>query len=72
MAEQINLTRRPRRNRRNEAMRGLVRENILQPQNLILPLFVQEGENVDTPIQGNTLNFPTQSTQNRNITKQNQ
>jgi porphobilinogen synthase len=40
---------RPRRNRRNAAIRGLVRETSLSPANLILPLFVQDAEG-ETPI----------------------
>jgi len=41
---------RPRRNRRNPALRRLVRETQLSPDDLVLPLFVQEGEGVATPI----------------------
>jgi len=41
---------RPRRNRRNRAMRNLVREARLSPHDLILPMFVEEGENVRTPV----------------------
>ncbi len=41
---------RPRRNRASAGMRNLVREARLTPQNLIHPMFVQEGEGVDTPI----------------------
>ncbi|MEZ5393430.1 MAG: porphobilinogen synthase [Bryobacterales bacterium] len=41
---------RPRRNRASAAMRSLVRETTLTPANLILPLFVQEGEHQKTPI----------------------
>jgi porphobilinogen synthase len=40
------LTRRPRRLRRTEAIRGLVRETRLTPDCLILPLFVCEGRGV--------------------------
>jgi len=40
------LTRRPRRLRRTEAMRALVRETRLSPDTLMLPLFVCEGEGV--------------------------
>src|ERR671927_828512 len=40
------LTRRPRRLRRNEAMRSLVRETRLTPDCFILPLFVCEGRGV--------------------------
>lgn len=41
---------RPRRNRRSPAIRNLVRETRLTPHDLILPLFVQEGERHATPI----------------------
>lgn len=41
---------RPRRNRRNAAIRGLMRETELSPAHLILPLFVTGGENVRIPI----------------------
>src|SRR3954462_7830766 len=39
----LNLTRRPRRLRRTEAIRSLVRETKLTPDCFILPLFVCEG-----------------------------
>lgn len=38
------LTHRPRRLRRTEALRRMVRENVLQVEDLIYPLFVMEGE----------------------------
>jgi porphobilinogen synthase len=41
---------RPRRNRRSPAIRELVREVELSPAHLVLPLFVQEGEGLVTPI----------------------
>ena len=41
---------RPRRNRASAALRRLVRETRLAPDDLVLPLFVQEGENLRTPI----------------------
>lgn len=41
---------RPRRNRRNAGIRSLVTENVVTPADLVLPMFVQEGENTDTPI----------------------
>lgn len=44
------LIRRPRRNRRTESIRALVRETELSPQHFILPLFVTEGKNKRTPI----------------------
>jgi porphobilinogen synthase len=40
------LTRRPRRLRRSDAIRALVRETRLSPDCLILPLFVVEGQGV--------------------------
>lgn len=44
------LKQRPRRNRKSQALRSLVRETRLSPQNLILPLFVCEGKNKKTAI----------------------
>ena len=41
---------RPRRNRASPALRRLVRETRLGPDDLVLPLFVQEGESRRTPI----------------------
>ncbi|MGH0030919.1 MAG: porphobilinogen synthase [Myxococcota bacterium] len=41
---------RPRRNRSRPALRRLVRETRLSPDDLVLPLFVQEGEGKRTPI----------------------
>ncbi len=41
---------RPRRNRRTPGIRAMVRETRLDPSNLVLPLFVQEGETSETPI----------------------
>jgi porphobilinogen synthase len=41
---------RPRRNRSHPALRRLVRETQLSPDHLVLPLFVQEGERLVTPI----------------------
>src|SRR5690606_25079574 len=41
---------RPRRNRKSDAMRALVRETTLRPADLVWPLFVQEGEDSETPI----------------------
>ncbi|MHC4939593.1 MAG: porphobilinogen synthase [Planctomycetota bacterium] len=41
---------RPRRNRRNDAIRRLVRETTLSPNDLIWPLFVLEGEHEEVPI----------------------
>jgi len=42
----IDLIRRPRRNRKSAAIRSLVRENQLTLDDLIMPLFVTEGENL--------------------------
>ncbi len=41
---------RPRRNRRSEAVRSLVRESVLQPSDFIMPLFILEGANNREPI----------------------
>jgi len=41
---------RPRRLRRTETIRTLVRETQLAPGRLVLPLFIVEGENVSDPI----------------------
>jgi len=41
---------RPRRNRLNANIRSLVRETRLEPQQLVYPMFVQEGEGKRTPI----------------------
>lgn len=41
---------RPRRNRKNRGIRILIRENELTPRDLVLPLFVTEGEGVEEPI----------------------
>jgi porphobilinogen synthase len=46
----LHLTRRPRRLRRTEALRALVRETRLSPDQFIYPLFACEGEGVRTPI----------------------
>lgn len=42
---------RPRRLRRTEALRNLVRETHLVPSQLILPLFVRSGKGVRTPVE---------------------
>lgn len=49
-AGMMNLAIRPRRNRKNAAMRGLMRESSLSAAHLIYPMFVQEGGE-DTPIE---------------------
>ena len=41
---------RPRRLRRNAAVRAMVREHHLRPEDLILPLFVKEGAEVPQPV----------------------
>jgi porphobilinogen synthase len=43
-------TSRPRRLRRTEGLRALVRETRLHPSQLVLPLFVRSGRGVRTPI----------------------
>ena len=46
----MELTKRPRRLRRSEAVRSLVRETHLRVDDLICPLFVTEGEKTRAPI----------------------
>jgi len=41
---------RPRRNRRNAAIRGLARESRLHPEQLIYPLFCVDGQGIVEPI----------------------
>ncbi len=41
---------RPRRNRRSEAIRAIVRENHLTPDHLMLPLFLIDGHNIKNEI----------------------
>src|SRR5215831_20689226 len=49
--QQLDLAVRPRRNRRNEWARRLVRENVLTTDDLIWPLFVVDGTNVRAPVE---------------------
>lgn len=46
----MEITRRPRRNRRSENIRRLVRESNISIDDLIMPLFVKEGQGVREPI----------------------
>src|SRR5215469_5955328 len=46
----LDLAIRPRRNRRAEWVRRMVREHVLTTDDLIWPLFVVEGTNVRTPV----------------------
>jgi porphobilinogen synthase len=46
----LDLTIRPRRNRKAEWARRLVRENVLTTDDLIWPLFVVGGQNTRTPV----------------------
>lgn len=41
---------RPRRNRKSPAIRALVQETRLHPADLIYPLFLREGDNIEEPI----------------------
>ena len=47
----MNLTRRPRRLRRTAQIRNLVHEVDVRCDDLIYPVFVTEGENVQSPIE---------------------
>ncbi len=46
----LDLVTRPRRNRKSEWARRLVRENVLTTDDLIWPLFVVDGHNTRTPV----------------------
>jgi porphobilinogen synthase len=46
----LDLTHRPRRLRRSAALRSLVEETVLRPQDFIAPLFVVEGKGAPEPI----------------------
>jgi porphobilinogen synthase len=50
LAAPLDLTARPRRNRKAEWARRLVRENVLTPDDLIWPLFVIDGSNKRIPV----------------------
>ena len=50
------MYKRHRRLRENAAIRSLVRETILNPNDFILPIFVVEGENIKKEISGNSVN----------------
>ncbi len=47
----LDLLRRMRRNRATPAVRSLVRETVLRPEDLIQPLFVRAGEGVSEPVE---------------------
>lgn len=45
------MLKRPRRNRKSPAIRSLVSENVLRPQDLVVPFFVIDGVNRKEPIE---------------------
>lgn len=45
------IIRRPRRNRKSEAIRSMVRETEIHLSKLIFPIFLQDGSNIQTEIQ---------------------
>jgi porphobilinogen synthase len=49
-APALDLTVRPRRNRKSEWARRLVRENVVTTDDLIWPLFVMDGQNARQPV----------------------
>jgi porphobilinogen synthase len=49
-AQRLDLAIRPRRNRRTEWVRRMVREHVLTTDDLIWPIFVVEGSNIRTPV----------------------
>ncbi len=48
--ERLDLAERPRRNRKSEWARRLVKENVLTANDLIWPIFVQDGLDTRTPV----------------------
>ena len=44
------MLRRPRRNRRSAAIRGMLHETHLSPKHLVYPLFMEDGNNIKTEI----------------------
>lgn len=48
--ETINMQKRPRRNRKSPAIRSLVQETRLHPNNFVAPLFILDGVNQKQPI----------------------
>jgi porphobilinogen synthase len=48
--EKLGLTHRPRRNRKSDWARRLVRENVLTTDDLIWPIFVIDGEKRTEPV----------------------
>ena len=47
----MDLIRRPRRLRKNEIVRGMIRETRVSKDGLIYPIFFEEGENIKAPIE---------------------
>lgn len=45
----MNIIERPRRLRATPAIRALVRENVVAPSSLVLPMFIREGLNEPAP-----------------------
>lgn len=50
LTDTINIIKRPRRNRKSPAIRALVQETRLHPNNFVAPLFILEGYNQKQPI----------------------
>ncbi len=50
MSSLKSLLKRPRRNRKSEAVRSLVQENSLSPKDFIAPYFITEGKQIRAPI----------------------
>jgi len=46
----LDLSRRPRRNRKSPAIRALLQETRLHPSNFVAPLFVLDGKSIKQPI----------------------
>jgi len=48
---------RPRRNRATSTIREMVQETVLRPSNLVLPLFLVDGENIKIEVASLPGNF---------------
>lgn len=44
------MLQRPRRNRKSAAIRAMIQENTVLPANLVQPLFIVDGQNIQNPI----------------------
>ena len=53
----VNMNIRPRRNRKNSVIRAMIEETKLGTENLIYPLFIEDGKSIKTEIKSLPGNF---------------